>query len=223
MKMGEFQRVSKHGKEHVVLVKDHKTLQTHGPARIILSSKLHSWINIFIREVRSKVPGMTDTPNESVFLSWNGEMMESSQTNKAINSIWKKAGLEGSPSSTLFRKSAVSNVHSNSDSNETRGNLADLMAHNVETAHKCYGLQEKSQSSVQASRQLRQVMHGASGAEGSNDQRNCISTSSASLMMSDDGKSKTFPGSWTNELEALLKIPTRSRFVRNTILTSFFV
>lgn len=55
------------------------------------------------------------------------------------------------------------------------------MAHNVETARKYYHLQEKSKSSVQASRHLRQVMRGASGADGSNDQRNCLPTSNPSL------------------------------------------
>ena len=205
MKLEEFNRVSKHGQEHVVLVKDHKTIQTHGPARIVLSPKLHSWIDIFIREVRSKVPGLTAGPNESVFITWNGETMESSQINKAIKSICKKAGMEGSPSSTLFRKSAVSEVHTNNESNEARGNLADLMAHNLETARKYYRLQEKSKSSVQASRNLRQAMRGTSGAEGSNDQPKCVPTSNPSLTVSDDDHSKTSRGSWTYEIKALLR------------------
>lgn len=84
--------------------------------------------------------------------------MVSSQINKAIKSVWKKAEVEGAPSSTLFRKSAVSTVHSCSESNEARGNLADLMAHNVSTATRFYRLQEKSKSSVKASKHLRQVM-----------------------------------------------------------------
>ena len=62
--------------------------------------------------------------------------MASSQINKAIKSIWKKADLEGAPSSTLFRKSAVSNMHSYDESNEARGNLADFMAHNLSMAKK---------------------------------------------------------------------------------------
>ena len=122
-------------------------------------------MDIFVREVRSKVPGVTGSLNESVFLTWNGETMESSQINKAIKSVWKKAGMEGSPSSTLFRKSAVSKVYTNSESNEARGNLADLMAHNVDTARKYYRLQEKSKSSVQASKHLRNVMRVEPGGE----------------------------------------------------------
>ena len=71
---------------------------------------------------------------------------------------WKNAGMKGIPSSTLFRKSAVSTVHTNSESNEACGNFADLMAHNVNTAWKFYQLQEKSKSLVEASKHLRNVM-----------------------------------------------------------------
>lgn len=131
---------------------------THGPARTILSPKLYSWMAIFVRETRSKVAGTTANPNSNVFLTWNGEPMVSSQINKAIKSVWKKARVDGNPSASLLRKSAVSRVHTASDSNEARGNLADLMAHNLQTANKYYRLQEKSKSSVQASKQLRSIM-----------------------------------------------------------------
>ncbi|CAH3188945.1 unnamed protein product, partial [Porites evermanni] len=121
MTVAEYDRMTKESDEFVVLVKNHKTVSTHGPARIA---------------------------------------MVSSQINKAIKSVWKKAEVEGAPSSTLFRKSAVSSVHSCSESNEARGNLADLMAHNVSTATRFYRLREKSKSSVKASQHLRQVMRG---------------------------------------------------------------
>ena len=60
--------------------------------------------------------------------------MVSHRIKKAIKSVWKKAEVEGVPSSTLFRKLAVSSAHSCSENNEAGGNLADLMAHNVSTA-----------------------------------------------------------------------------------------
>ena len=198
MKLGEFNRVSKHDEENVVLVKDHKTLDTQGSARIVLSSKLHSWMS---REVRSKVPGVTDNPRENVFLTWNAEAMVSSQINKAIKSVWKKAGMNGSPSSTLFRKSAVSKVHTTSHSNEAQENLADLMAHNIETARKFYRLQEKSKSSVKASRQLRSVMRGE--VQETPVQKK-ISPTSCSLSASEESVSKPSRSSWTVEMEALI-------------------
>ena len=158
MTLGEFNSMTKENDEHVVLVKKSKMLPTHGPARIVLSARLQSWMKIYVQEVRSQVPGLNDGPDNKLFLSFNGEPMASSQINKAIKSIWKKAELEGSPNSTLFRKSAVSSVHSSNKSNETREQLADLMAHNISTAKKYYRLKEKSKSSVLASKQLRQVM-----------------------------------------------------------------
>ena len=158
MTLAELNSVTKQNDEFVVLVKKNKTLATHGPARIVLSSKLKSWINIFAREVRSQVAGANDRPDNCLFLSFNGEPMASSQINKAIKSIWKKADMEGAPNSTLFRKSAVSKVHGSNESNEARENLADLMAHNMSTATKYYRLQEKSKSSVLASQQLRKIM-----------------------------------------------------------------
>ena len=125
--MGELNSAVKQDDEYVVHVSDQKTFTTHGPARIVLSSKLYSWITSFVREVRSKIAGSTTNPKRDVFLTWNGEPMTSSQINKAIKSVWKKANVDGNPSSTLLRKSAVSRVHTASESNEARGNLADLM------------------------------------------------------------------------------------------------
>ena len=160
MTVAEYNRMAKESDEFVVLVKNHKTVSTHGPARIVFSPKLKSWMDVFLREVRLKFTASNAEPDKCVFVTSNGEPMVSSQINKALKSVWKKAEVEGAPSSTLFRKSAVSSVHSRSEGNEARGNLADLMAHNVSTATRFYRLQEKSKSSVKASKHLRQVMRG---------------------------------------------------------------
>ena len=48
-------------------------------------------------------------------------------------------------------------------------------------------------------------MRGASEGKGSNDQRKCVPTSNPSLTDFDDSKSKTSRGSWTYEMEALLR------------------
>ena len=98
MNLKEFQNAMKHENELVILVRKHKTGATHEPARIVLSSKLHRWMAIFVKKVRCKRPGVGDGHSERVFLSWNGEPLKSSQINKAIKSVWKKAGMEGCPS-----------------------------------------------------------------------------------------------------------------------------
>ena len=78
----------------------------------------------------------TSNENESdeayVFLSWNGAKMESGQICTAINAALGKGGMQGHISSTLFGKSAVTNVHTRH--NELRSDLADLMAHKETTA-----------------------------------------------------------------------------------------
>ena len=155
MKMTELKNKFKQDGEYVILVKAHKTLSTHVPARILMSKKLFRRVDIYAKEVRSKVSG---DEGDLVFLSWNGEELCSSQINQAIKSMWKKAELSGNPSSTLFRKSAVSGFHKAAERTEMRSNLADLMAHNVSTAQKYYKLQDKPMVSVKASKQIRDLM-----------------------------------------------------------------
>lgn len=92
MKMGEFKKMKTEGDDSVILVKDHKTLYSHGHARIVLSQKLCRWLQIFVTEVRSHVSGTTNDNDHHVFLSWNGESLASSQISKAMKSVWKKSG-----------------------------------------------------------------------------------------------------------------------------------
>ena len=137
-------------------------------------------------------------------MTWNGEPMASSQINKAIKSVWKKANVDGNPSSILLRKSAVSRVHTASESNEARGNLADLMAHNLQTATKYYRLQEKSKSSVQASKQLRSVMREQLDQPDQTARPNSPPVGS-SPAASEAVVTKTSRTSWDEDREALIK------------------
>lgn len=189
MTVAEYDRMAKESDEFVVLVKNHKTVSTYGPTRIVFSPKLKSWMDVFLREVRLKFTPSNTGPDKCVSKTSSGEPMVSSQINKAIKSVWKKAEVEGAPSSTLFRKSAVSTVHSCSESNEARGNLADFMAHNVSTAMRFYRLQEKSKSSVKASKHLRQVMR-------EEDERPSISTV-------DEGEASKC--SWSKDQEMIIR------------------
>ena len=157
MKMGEFKKMKTEGDDSVILVKGHKTMSTHGLARIVWSQKLSRWL---LTEARPRVSGATNGNDRHVSLSWNGEHLVSSQSSKAMQSVWKKAEIDGTIHTTILRKSAVSGVHSTTDSSETHSDLADLMAHNVGTARHYYKLNEKSKSSVKSSRQLRCVMRG---------------------------------------------------------------
>ena len=103
--------------------------------------------------MRAQVTTRTDGP---VFLSWNGNAMKSGHITKAVQSVFKKAGLDVKITSTSFRKAGVTKVHI--DKPKMSAKLAGLMAHNEATAKKYYLLSEKSKTSVQVSKELGQLM-----------------------------------------------------------------
>ena len=156
MTMQEFQRATVEDDRYIVRVLDHKTVDTHGPARVILTKHLHNYIAVFIKGMRSQLPDSQLETKQTLFVTWSGKQMESTQMTSALSSIFKRAGIEGPVHHTLYRKSAVSQCHANHK--EISGNLADLMAHREETATKYYRVFEKNKSSVKASQKLHAVM-----------------------------------------------------------------
>ena len=66
MKNTELKKTFKQDGECVILAKAHKTPSTHGPARVIMSETLFRLVDIYSREVRSKVSG---DDRDLVFLS----------------------------------------------------------------------------------------------------------------------------------------------------------
>lgn len=160
MTIQEFQRARPEDDRHVVRVVHHKTVNTHGPAQIVLTNHLYNHLKIFLKEMHSRLP-LTGSAegNAKVFLSWGGKKMESSQMSKALSSIFQKAGTDGPMSHMLYRKSAVSECHQNRK--EISSNLADLMAHRESTAEKYYRVFDKHRSSVKASQMLHGMMRNA--------------------------------------------------------------
>ena len=77
------------------------------------------------------------------------------------------------------------------------------MAHNVDTARKYYRLQEKSKSSVQASKHLRSVMRVEAGgeAQGTVDQLKSVPADTPSISVT----SKSSRDSWSLEIASLVK------------------
>ena len=161
MTLGEFNKARLSEGNCIITVKKHKTADTHGPARVVLSSTLFGYLKTYIAEVRSVVSETKDD-DDAVILSWSGARLASGQISTAINASWKKAGLQGHISSTLFRKSAVTAVHTKRK--DMTGQLADLMAHKESTAQRYYKLHEKQQSCIQAAAELPSIMRATSTA-----------------------------------------------------------
>jgi hypothetical protein len=144
----------------------HKTSHVHGPARIVLSSKLKSWLSIFVEVMRPQIASAT---SGNVFLSWNGREMISGHITKAVQSVFKKSGTDVKVTSTSFRKAAVTAVHSGKPT--LSGKLARHMAHSEATAKKYYLLAEKTKESVEASKELGEIMR-CDGEERSESEKN---------------------------------------------------
>ena len=69
--------------------------------------------------------------------------MKSGHITKAVQSVFKKAGLDVKITSTSFWKAAVTKVHI--DKPDMSGKLANLMAHNEATAKKYYPKNQRRQ------------------------------------------------------------------------------
>ena len=169
MTVKEFQRAKMEDDRYVVEVLQHKTVDTHGPAQVVLTVHLYNCLDIFLKEMRSKLPGAQTEANRPMFLSWSGKRLQSSQVTKALGSIFKKAGVEGRIHHTLYRKSAVTHCHDKHKN--ISSHLADLMAHRETTAEKYYRHFDKRKSSVKASQTLHGMMRNVSQKEGNQEKQ----------------------------------------------------
>ena len=107
----EFQRARVERERYVFRVLKHKTMDTHGPAQVVLTKLLYSYINVFIKQMRPRLPAALSDGKQALFLSWFGNQIESNQMTKDLSSIFKKAGIKGPVHHTLYRKSAISQCH----------------------------------------------------------------------------------------------------------------
>ena len=211
MTMHEYQHMRKEGENHVIVTKKHKTAHVHGPAYIVLSKKLKGWLTIFVEIMRAQV---TSSTTGALFLSWNAKSMTSSQINKAVQSVFRKAGVKGKVTSTSFRKAAVTNIHQSNP--ELSSKLAKLMAHNELTAKRYYLLSEKTKASVEASKRLGQVMRNEVSGEA---EETADSESKGDKSVADDGMSEEKKrAAWTDS--DLEKVENRfSEELKNKTIT----
>ena len=92
MTIGELQKARKDGDDMVVTVMKQKTLVTHGPTSVVLSPTVLTWLQTFVKHMRSKLPVAGIRSDDKVFLSWTASEMSSSMISAQLNSFWHKAG-----------------------------------------------------------------------------------------------------------------------------------
>ena len=217
MTVEEFQRARVEDERYVVRILKHKTVDTHGPARAVLTKLLYSYINVFIKQMRPRLPAALSDGKQALFLSWFGNQIEPNQMTKDLSSIFKKAGIKGPVHHTLYRKSAMSQCHARHK--EISSNLVDLMAHRECTAEKYDRLSEKNKLSVKASKKLHGVMRNCEENDKELCTRKAVNESSECELVTAD-----FPGTerapWKEEsLQALLNLFAEEISLQSVIMS----
>jgi hypothetical protein len=138
----------------IISVANHKKDSNYGPAKLIVSQNLYSYLKIYCSYYRKQI-ALTNSPS-NFFLSWNGDQMSSGQISKCSKSAWSKAGLGEQISCTLYRKSAVSAVHEKAPLMKSQ--LAVAMNHTEDTASKSYRIVEREKRALAGARQLAETM-----------------------------------------------------------------
>jgi integrase len=143
MTLSEFDRCSidEETENALIRVRNHKTFRQHGPAVVCIPERTFLSLRSYVEHVRPAVAHSGGSQN--VFLSWNGNPLESGAVSKQINSIWKRSGVYGESlppkrnvTTTVIRKSITTLVH---DQRADQAQpVADLLAHSLETAKKVY-------------------------------------------------------------------------------------
>ena len=138
----------------------HKTLRKHGAAVVCLPQDKFQFLQIYVNKVRSKIP--TD---EFVFVTWNGNSINSGGVSRQINSIWQRSGVYGDNpppkknlTTTVIRKSVTTLVH---DQEEAQAQpVADLLAHSLQTAKNVYRTRNHEKQAIVGSAVISKVFSG---------------------------------------------------------------
>lgn len=107
MTVVDYRKMTEKDGRYIIAVMRHKTSHVHGPVNIVLNSNLKSWLAIFVEVMRPQIASAT---SGNVFLSWNGNAMISGHITKAVQSVFKKSGVDVKVTSTSFRKAAVTGL-----------------------------------------------------------------------------------------------------------------
>ena len=155
MKLAEFARAVKKDNAYVISVVKHKTARK-GPAHIACTEKIFNLLKLYVTHFRNKLEGISTSPQNTVFVSWNGGAMDSSLITTQFGTLWKRAlgdiRLKLNP--TLVRKYSTSTVRGNVP--EIKQVTANLVCHSLKIAEKNYALFDK-QAAVKASAALKDV------------------------------------------------------------------
>ena len=126
----------------------HHKEERAGPIRVMMSPKLYSWLDVYVKNYR-KWATKDRGPKSRVFVTWRGEYFHySGDVSTQINSLWHQAGMKKQCGANMFRKAAVSATRESADDNANE-DLANLMGtkkiqqRNITTCRTSLTLQEE--------------------------------------------------------------------------------
>jgi len=160
MTIGEFKRAKHQNNTYQVLVINHKTVNTSGPAVLTFPVTLYQEAEKYLQHFRNALDGIAKGKDSSFFVSWNGNQMSSSMVTTQLHSFWGKTvghtSIKPRFNATKVRKFAVTKVYG--EKPEMKKDLAMMMCHSENTASKSYFLQNKTKQASQTSSDLRELM-----------------------------------------------------------------
>ena len=142
----------------VINVFDHKTADTHGPARVVFSAILHSWFRVFIFNIRKKVYGLPTRSDSPIFVTHTGNAMKSKNISGRLCALWTKGirevksggGGRVKMNNTLIRKSIQTFVRKNHK--EMKEAVSSKLLHHEKTAERYYNVIKKGEEATQTSK-----------------------------------------------------------------------
>lgn len=138
-----------------VSVAQHKTFMPHGPAVLTFGPELTQNLILYLSRVR-KMFTNDSSDAAPLFVSANGERINSTCVWNAVKRTWKYCGLSQHLTASLYRKSCVTRVHELHPN--LINNLASHMKHRVSTASSHYRLAATIKQNADTAIQLQSLM-----------------------------------------------------------------
>jgi len=155
MTMEEYKGKSTIGNQHHIPVWNHKTVETYGPAPVLLKQDLFQRLKVFVQIIRPKLIVIC---SDAVFLSWAGHQMQSSDPSKRLHAMWERSGnfqgrnLPKNLTMNHIRKSV--STAARKQKNSYTKEIAITMAHSEKTASTHYDIYEQEKASAKGAEEI---------------------------------------------------------------------
>jgi len=155
MTLGQFRGAIDINDDKCVVVPIHKTSSTYGAQKVIFYKKLYQLASVYVKDVLRRT-SCSDDPDAPLFPAYNGLMLSSSESTKAVRGCWEKSGISTKKlTATNVRKSVVTMVM-REDSNLSSA-LSKHMGHSTATQQSFYALNKGIADSQNVAQHIKRI------------------------------------------------------------------